>query len=758
MQQVVGSSLRNKTYLPVLGYNLNIKEFKILTDPFVTSDSGTGIVHLAPAFGEDDYRVCSENKIIDSSNIFIPVDSNGRYDKSVPDYQGRLVFESSSDIIKVLEKNDLLFSKKNITHSYPFCWRSEQKLIYLACPAWFIKVTELKDVLVANNDQVNWVPDHVGKVRFKKWLENAKDWNISRNRFWGTPIPLWVSEDFSEVRIIGSADELARASGIKVTDLHRENIDHITIPSKKGNPPLKRIDEVFDCWFESGSMPFARNGYPYHGKTTQLPADFISEGLDQTRGWFYTLLVISTALTGKSPFSNVIVNGLVLAEDGKKMSKSLSNYPDITKVINTYGADALRVYLLSSGAVMAEPLKFSEEGVKNILKISTIPLLNAIKFFEEHHTYFKKCFHRDISKTYESKNVMDQWILSELVNLKKKIRDDMEDYKLNKIGMYIFHFIDMLNNWFIKFNRRRMKNRSNIAEFDTSLSILHNVVLYLSVIISPFYPHLSEYIYQKFRVESAESVHLYYWVNLPTFRYDHELDDKFSLLRQVCNYARTYRGKNNVSLKKPFQEVSIWFSDPGKADSLASLVDYLKESINATIIHIDQKDIEVVYTAQFNYKEYGKRWGRDAKKIMAEVMDDLNLVIEKGGAYYKETWFQVGRELILTPELKTTTTGEYLPEINAIIDISKEIDNDMYCVALISHEIQQFRKELDLHIWDKIEIYLESSEKATSDFLERSRNNYTNILETKLSIGTSEGQQKTISIQDHSIIITIKIL
>lgn len=380
LQRLKGTELVGMQYEPLFDY---FKErfplaFRVISDAYVTSEGGTGIVHQAPAFGEDDFRVCLKHGVMTKQDVACPVDANGCFTDEVPEFKGRLVKEADEDICEHLKQAGRLVNKAKYMHSYPFCWRSDTPLIYKVVPSWFVGVETFKDKLIKNNADTYWVPNFVKEGRFHNWLADARDWCVSRNRFWGTPIPIWANEEMTELVCIGSVAELEEKAGLpkgSVTDLHRESIDDIVIKGKDGQP-LKRIDEVFDCWFESGSMPYAQHHYPFENKERfekGFPAHFIAEGLDQTRGWFYTLMVLSTALFDKPAFTNLIVNGMVLASDGKKMSKRLQNYPKPELVLNQYGADALRMYLINSPVVRAEPLKFKEEGVKGVVRDIMIP-------------------------------------------------------------------------------------------------------------------------------------------------------------------------------------------------------------------------------------------------------------------------------------------------------------------------------------------------------------------------------------------------
>ncbi|PWU97758.1 putative valyl-tRNA synthetase [Trypanosoma cruzi] len=502
-----GTELVGTKYEPLFPYfksTYGETAFRVISDTYVTTDSGTCVVHQAPGFGEEDYRICISNGILKKEEVLCPVDENGVFHPDVTDFSGRYVKEADSDILKHLESRGLVHSKGSVVHSYPFCWRSELPLIYKAVDCWFVNVESLRDRLLAANDKTNWVPEFVKTRRFSNWLADAKDWNLSRNRYWGTPLPIWHSEDWEEMVCVGSVRELEELSGVTgITDIHRQFVDNITIPSKRpGMPPLRRVEEVFDCWFESGSMPYAQSHYPFENQkdfeTHRFPADFVAEGLDQTRGWFYTLLVLGVALFDVSPFKNVVVNGLILSEDGKKMSKRLKNYPEPNIIIDTYGADALRMYMINSPVVRAEPLRFREQGVRGIVKDVLLPLFHATKFFIANANY---CVLSggNVSLDVVSTNEMDRWILASTQTLQQYVRREMERYHLYNVIPGVFRFVVDLSNWYVRMNRRRMKNAVDQEDRSQALSTMLTVLFSVSRILSPIVPFVAEMLYQRIK-------------------------------------------------------------------------------------------------------------------------------------------------------------------------------------------------------------------------------------------------------------------
>jgi isoleucyl-tRNA synthetase len=519
LERMVGADLVGKQYVPLFTYFVERcpNAFRVVADEYVTDNGGTGIVHQAPAFGEDDFRVCIANAIVGDPSageleLPCPIDADGRFTAEVPEFVGQHVKEADSDICRNLKDRKRLIQKATYHHSYPFCWRSDTPLIYRAIPSWFVKVTAIKEKIIANNKTTHWVPTHVKEGRFHNWLVEAHDWAISRNRYWGTPLPIWTSDDREEIVVpesIAHLEELTGQAAGSITDLHRESIDGLTIPSKQGKGVLKRVPEVFDCWFESGSMPYAQSHYPFENKEqfeANFPADFIAEGLDQTRGWFYTLMVISTALFDKPPFKNLICNGLVLAEDGKKMSKRLKNYPDPSIVTNKYGADALRLYLINSPVVRAEPFAFAEAGVKRVVQTVMLPWLNTLVLFNQSVVRMTAqsgiAFAPDRARVASSSNAMDRWVMATLQQLIAKVRAEMAAYNLFNVVPPLVDFIGSLTNWYLRLNRFRLKGKGagGAEEQLTALCTLYDVLLDLSVLMGPATPFFAEFVYQSMRL------------------------------------------------------------------------------------------------------------------------------------------------------------------------------------------------------------------------------------------------------------------
>ena len=592
--------------------------FKTIWSDHVTTESGTGVVHMAPAYGEDDFYACKR----EGMPLVNPVDDDGQFTGEVPMYAGMKVKDADKEIIRSLKERGSLFKQDVLMHSYPFCYRSDQPLIYRAVSSWFVAVEKFKDDLVAANKQTRWVPEHLRDGRFGNWLENARDWAISRNRFWGTPIPIWRNAE-GEMICVGGREELEKLSGRQVPDLHKEFVDEIEIPSPTGKSPLRRVDSVLDCWFESGSMPWAQLGYPFANREefeAGYPADFIAEGLDQTRGWFYTLTVIGAALTKQSPFKNVVVNGLVLAEDGKKMSKSLRNYPDPDAILSQHGADALRLYLIDSPVVKGQELRFSDKGVRDVVRRIMLRWWNAYSFFVNYANIDGFAPRGDHAN---SPNVLDQYILSRLNGLIETAREEMAAYRLYNVVPALLSFIEDLTNAYIRFNRSHFWQEEMSEEKRFAFETLFHVLTTLCKCMAPFAPFMSETIYRNLSnaVPGAkESVHLELYPEPVAGARRPDLEAGVKRMETMVTLARNYREKISVKAKIPLRTMKVIHRSPEALEELRKLEPYFTEEINVQRVEYrSDEDAFVDVAAKANFPVLGKRLGPKMKSVAGGI-------------------------------------------------------------------------------------------------------------------------------------------
>ncbi len=608
-----GSELLGWRYEPIFPYFSGLSNcFRILNGDFVTVTDGTGLVHMAPAYGEDDFNACRAAGITELAD---GLDWDCRFTDSVPDFKGQFCKDADKAIIRRLKEEGKLVHQGTIVHSYPFCDRTDTPLIYRAIDAWYVKVEDLRDKLSANNATVSWMPEYVGEKRFANWLREAKDWNISRNRFWGSCIPLWINEkDPSDIICVGSVAELEELSGEKVEDLHKHYVDKILI--RRDGKTYRRTPEVLDCWFESGSMPYAQQHYPFENAEKfrkGFPANFIAEGLDQTRGWFYTLLVLSTILFDKAPYRNVVVNGLVLAEDGKKMSKRLKNYPDPMHVITTYGADALRLYMINSAVVRAENLRFSETGVRQILRDLLIPWWNAYSFFVTYANVDK--WHEDALVAPDSSNELDRWIVSSLETLISDVTSSMDRYDLQRSVRPFVDFVDNLTNWYIRRSRRRFWKSQNDGDKADAYRTLRYVLVQLCKVAAPFTPFISESIYRNLRgSDMPESVHLCEFPQPNSAARDSLLERQMQLAQTAVNLGHSLRKQKDLKVRQPLNRAVIASSSEDTLSAVRLMGSVIAEELNVKNVEFASDESRFVsLSAKANFKSLGSRLGKRMK-------------------------------------------------------------------------------------------------------------------------------------------------
>uniref|UniRef100_A0A8C8A5S6 Isoleucine--tRNA ligase, cytoplasmic n=1 Tax=Oryzias sinensis TaxID=183150 RepID=A0A8C8A5S6_9TELE len=753
-----GKNLKGKKYKPLFQYFSKCGEkgaFQVVLDNYVKEEEGTGVVHQAPYFGADDYRVCAEYNIIQRDQPPIcPVDASGCFTSEVTDFAGQYVKDADKNIIKWLKENGRLVNFSTFKHSYPFCWRSDTPLIYKAVPSWFVRVEHMVEKLLDCNGKCYWVPEFVREKRFGNWLRDARDWAISRNRYWGTPIPLWVSDDFQEVVCVGSIAELEELTGVKVADLHRESIDSLTIPSRCGKGVLRRVTEVFDCWFESGSMPYAQVHYPFENKKEfeeSFPADFIAEGIDQTRGWFYTLLVLSTALFGKPPFKNVIVNGLVLASDGQKMSKRKKNYPDPALIVQNYGADALRLYLINSPVVRAENLRFKEEGVRDILKDVFLPWYNAYRFLVQNVQRLQKedgmgfLYNENTAK--QSNNIMDKWIQSFTQSLIQFFKAEMDAYRLYTVVPRLVKFVDMLTNWYVRTNRRRLKGESGTEDCLWALETLFSVLFSMCRLMAPFTPFITEMMYQNLchlidpaSVEEKDASSIHYLM-LPQVReslIDKRIEGAVSQMQSVIELGRVIRDRKTLPVKYPLKEVVVIHQDPEALKDIQSLQKYILEELNVRQLTLstDKDKYGIRLRAEPDHMVLGKRLKGAFKAVTASIKE---LTSEQLEAFQKTGRIMVNEHelheedlrLMYTFDQSSGSAAQYEAHSDAQVLVLLDVTPDQSMVdegvaREVINRIQKLRKKGHLVPSDEITVhyhcqpegeYLASVIQAHTDFI-----------------------------------------
>ena len=687
---------------------VNGKAFFVTCDNYVTMSDGTGIVHIAPAFGEDDASVGKKYKL----PYLNPVGEDARYTDGI--WKGMNIFDADLEVIKWLKENDKLFKKQKIKHDYPHCWRCDSPLVYYSRPSFYLEVTKLKEKIIEENKKVNWYPSFVGEKRFGNWLENMNDWAISRSRYWGCPLPLWRCECGHD-EMIGSREELKEKAiediDIETFDMHRPFVDDIHLKCPKCSKIMNRVPDVIDCWFDSGAMPFAQYHYPFENKElweSQYPADFIAEGIDQTRGWFYSLIVLGVFMTGKSPYKNVLVNELLLDKFGHKMHKSKGNAVEPFSTIKKYGADAVRYYLAYVSPTWT-PLKFDEDGIKEVHSKFINPLKNVYTFFEM-YANTDNVDPRTFDVDYKNLEEIDKWILSKYNNLVKNVTNAMDEYDLNRATKYITNFLnDDLSNWYIRRNRRRFW----ASELDNSKKAVYkttyDVLVGLLKLISPIAPFITDDIYTK--LTNEESVHLSDYPVYDESKVNLKIESRMDLVKDLISLGRNAREEAKIKVRQPISKVIL----DGKNEKLISdLSDLIKEELNVKEV-IFEKELGKYMTLEVkpNYRLCGKMFGKNINAYASRLNELSESDISKLQNNENISINLEGENVEVTPdmvEIRVSSKEGYDAAFmnNNFIVIDTTLSQDLILEGIareLVSKVQNLRKEKDFDIADRIKLY-----------------------------------------------------
>ena len=741
-----GRELVGLSYEPMFPYFKHLKDkgaFRVLSGEFVSTEDGTGIVHIAPGFGQDDFEACRAYK--EDFPVVCPVDEAGKFTAEVPDYEGKQVFETNEPIMQWLKENGLLVKKEQYTHSYPFCWRTDTPLIYKAMSSWFVKVTDFRDDMVKNNRQINWVPEHIKDGRFGKWLEGARDWSISRNRFWGTPIPVWKSDNpaFPRIDVFGSVAEIKEKTGIEVTNLHKPYIDDVVYPNPddpSGKTMMRRVGDVFDCWFESGSMPYAQVHYPFENKEwfeNHFPADFIVEAMDQTRGWFYTLTVLSTALHNKPAFKNCICTGLLMAEGGQKLSKRLKNYPDPNEVLENTGSDALRWFLVSSPVLKGGNLAVDKEGkeIAKAARVALIPLWNAFYFF----TLYANAEGYKAKEISSSSEAIDNYILSKLKRLSQIVKQGLETYDVSQATGELASFMEVLNNWYIRRTRDRFWE-GDAQAFDTLYTVLVNV----AKIAAPLMPFVAEYVFKNLTGE--ESVHLTDYPLLEAIRLDEKLVSEMDFLQDLCSAGKFIREEKNLRNRLPLQSLTV------VGDNLsfigAQYQEIIKDELNVKEVKLDSELSRYADKTVYLYTPLlGKALGKDMGPVMGAYKQgkwELNAdgTLNIAGQTLNKDLFEVRLNM------KEGVAGQAFADNKAVVTLDTDVTDALRREGMARdfvRLVQTLRKDKDFNISDRIELCYRTTDAELALALEENKAYVAEqVLAVKLKDDCSEGTEADI--------------
>lgn len=748
-----GSELEYVEYEQLIpSLSVDKKAFYVTCDEYVTMEDGTGIVHLAPAFGQDDYNVGRKYNL----PYLNPVGDDGKYKEGL--WKGQNVFEADLEVIKYLKKEDKLFKKQKIVHNYPHCWRCDSPLIYYSKPSFYLEITKIKDKIKEANSKVNWYPEYVGEKRFANWLENLNDWAISRNRYWGTPLPLWRCSCGHSI-MIGSKKELIELATTKVSediDLHRPYVDDIHIKCPICGKEMTRVNDVIDCWFDSGAMPFAQYHYPFENDelfNTQFPADFIAEGIDQTRGWFYSLLVISTFIKGVSPYKNVLVNELLLDKNGQKMHKSKGNAIEPFTIISKYGADIVRFYLPYVSPVWT-PLKFDEDGLKEVHSKFFNPLKNTYTFFQM-YANIDNIDPRNFKVATSDLENIDKWLLSKYNKLIKNVTSAYEEYDLNKVVKLVTEFVsDDLSNWYIRRNRKRFwqseLDNSKMSVYQTT----YEVLIGICKIVAPISPFITEEIYQNLTDE--ESVHLASFPIPDEKLIDEELENKMELVRTLISLGRNAREEAKIKVRQPISEVII---DGKNKKVLADVIDLIKEELNVKeIVFAENLNEYMNFSIKPNFKNAGSILGskmpefvKYLNSLKEEEINNIrnNMDLEFEGTKITEDLIDI--KINAKEGFNIATENNNFIILNTTL--TEELLNEGLAREFVS-KIQQLRKTENFDVEDRINIYID----ANKDFINQLMTNMEYIKAETLCLNFKEDKKAStkLTINEYEILVTLE--
>ena len=736
MARVTGSELAGLSYTPVFNYFAdNANSFQILLADYVTMDSGTGVVHQAPAFGEDDMNTCNKYDI----PLVIPVDMDGKFISEVPEYEGLLVFDANPRIIKDIKGLGRVFRQETIDHSYPHSWRSGEPLIYMALPSWFVAVTKFRDRMVElNHDDITWIPSHIRDGQFGKWLSNARDWNISRNRYWGAPIPVWESDDpnYPRTDVYGSLDELERDFGVRPTNLHRPDIDQLVRPNPDdptGKSMMRRVPEVLDCWFESGSMPYAQVHYPFENKEwfeSHYPGDFIVEYIGQTRGWFYTLHVLATALFDKPSYKAVVAHGIVLGNDGLKMSKSKGNYPNVNEVFDRDGSDAMRWFLMSSPILRGGNLVVTEQGIRDGVRQALLPLWNTYSFFQMYAS-------EEATFRTDSANVLDRYILAKLAETRDVLTEQMMTTDIANACETLRLFIDALTNWYVRRSRARFwEGEESSQDAKDAFDTLYTVLEVTCRLAAPLLPFASEVIWRG--LTGGESVHLTDWPESDLLPHDAELVAAMDRVRVVCSTISSIRKAHKLRVRLPLLSATV--AAP-HVDALAPFTDIIAEEMNLREVKLtDDVASYGEFQLQVNAKVAAPRLRGDVQKAIKaakagdyEVHADGTATV--GGIELKDTEY-TQRLVAQNPDSTAA-----LPDGKGLVILDMTLNDDLESEGWAKdriREIQDARRAAGLEVSDRISLTMGVPEKLRT-WAERHRDLISGeVLAVDLTITTPE--------------------